>query len=373
VLFSGGALQASQAIARLSETAATHELRAKLIDIISRTVTAYLQLLRAQELKQVADRTVELAREQVKVATVSFEADAVPRVNVLRAEAALQNALQGQLKAGNGIELATASLNQVMGRSQLLPLRVAPLPRRLAEPPNLLDSLQRAVVQRPELRALQKGIEINREAVKAAEAGYWPTVSLQSQIDRSQGSGGFGTRDGFQVMGVFRLNLWDWGQTSGKVKSAGADVRVARYRLEQTMQGVELQVRRAVLNIGEARKRVEAAQAEVQAARQAYEIEQLRYTSGDGTYLELLDARRALSEAESNLVTSYYDNALAEADWLAATGSYFAASGQLTLPQGQQARPPAGYRSQGKELGDLMAEYGIDPKTEKPQTKGGAK
>ena len=297
----------------------------------------------------------------------------MPHVNVLRAEANLQNALQVQLQAANAIELAKASLNPIMGRSQLLPLRVAPPPRRLADPPPLLDSLQLAVVQRPELRAYQKNIEINRQAVKAAEAGYYPSLTLNGKVQKTMGTSTFGSEDSFAVVGVFHLNLWDWGQTSGKVKSARADAAAARQQLQLAMQGIELQVRRSVLNIAEARKRVEVATAEVTAAEQAYQIEQLRYKSGDGTFLELLDAQRSLSQARANLVTSYYDNALAEADWLAATGGYFATGGSLTLPQGQTGAMPAGFRGRGKDLNELMKDYGLDPKTEQPRAKDGAK
>ncbi len=362
VVFAGGALRANQAIARIAEVAARHNLDATINDVLSRTVSAYLQVLRAAELRRVTDRTVELARQQVKVANDSFEAGAVPKVNVLRAEAALQNALQAQLGAGNGIELSLAALNQVMGRSQLKPLRVAPLPRRLADPPDLLESLKTAVVRRPELRAAQKAIDINQEAVRAARAGYYPSFTVSSNIERSMNTGAFGNDDSFQVVGVFRLNLWDWFQTAGKVRAAASDMRAQRHRLEQAMQGIELQVRRAVLQIDEARQRVEAAQAEVDASRQALEIEQLRYTVGENTYLDLLDARRAASEAEANLVTAYYDNALAEADWLAATGSYLGGDGRLDLPQDQHLDKPEEYRSRGKSYDELLADYGLDAK-----------
>ncbi|MCC7492362.1 MAG: TolC family protein [Fimbriimonadaceae bacterium] len=362
VVWAGGALQANQAITRLAEAAARHQVRATANGVIAQVVSAYLNLLRAQELLGVAERTVELAQQQVKVATDSFEAGAMPKVNVLRATAAYQNALQAQLQAANGIALAQASLNAAMGRSQLQPLRIAALPRQLADPPDLLASLRQAVQQRPELRAMQKAIDINEEAVKAARAGYYPSVSVNSKVERTMGVGQFGSADSFQVVGVFRLNLWDWYQTSGQVKAAQADVAAERQRLEGLMQQIELQVRRAVLNIGAARQRVEAAQAEVDAARQALQIEDLRYKEGDGTYLELLDARRAVTEAEANLVTAYYDNALGESDWLAATGGFLGSgAAEVTLPQAQTLPLPADPPRGGTTYDELLQQYGVTP------------
>ena len=364
VVFAGGALRANQAIARIAEVAAGHQHRAAVNQLLGNTVDSYLQLLRAQELTDVTDRTVALAKEQVRVATDSYEAGAVPRVNKLRAEAALQNAMQAQLQAANGIELAAAALNNTMGRSQLTSVRAKPIPHQLADSPDLLRSLQLAVSQRAELRAVQKSIDINQQAVKAAAAGYWPTVVLNADYQKTMNSGAFGNADSFQVVGVFKLNLWDWYQTSGKVRQAKSDMAAERYRLERTMQNIELQVRSAVVNISSARRRVTTAEAEVKAAGEALSIEEVRYTAGEGIYLELLDARRALSEAETNLVTAYYDNALAEAAWLTATGGFVSDDGQVTLPTDETLTAPEGTASRGKNFDDLLADYGVTPAAE---------
>jgi outer membrane protein TolC len=249
-----------------------------------------------------------------------------------------------------------------MGRSQLELLRVAPVPRMLADPPDLLDSLKLAVVQRPELRAQQKLIDINAEGVRAARAGYLPTLTLNSQVSRTMGVSGFSSSDNFRVVLGFQLSLWDWFITDGNVRAASAKVSQERRKLEQTMHTVELQVRQTVLNIAEARKRVEVAEAEVDAAGQSLAIEQLRYTSGEGIMLELLDARRAFTEAESNLVGAYYDNALAEAGWLAATGSYVHTTddGGMALQVRDQTLPvPVEHLSTGKTLDELFHDYGV--------------
>lgn len=361
VIYAGGALRANQAIARLSQVAAEHTLRATVNTVIGETVNSYLQLLRAMELKQVSDQAVARAQEQVKVATENFNAGAVAKVDVLRAQAALQSTLQSQLQADNGIDLATAQLNSNMARSQLRPLRIAPLPKRLAEEPDLVQSLMMAVLQRPELQAYAKAIEIRKEAERAARAGYYPKLGLNSKVERTMGVGGFGSADNFQFMLTFKWDLWDWGVTTGKVRSASAQYQTERLKLERLLYNVELQVRQTVLRIAEARKRVDAATAEVDAAHQALEIEQLRYQSGEGIYLELLDARTAATQAEANLVTAYYDNALAEADWLAATGGYVADPTQATLPQDLTLPLPQPNTDHGKGYSDLLREFGPKP------------
>lgn len=367
VIWAGGALQANAQIARLAVEAAGQQHRAVVNAVVGQTVQAYLGLLKARELKQVADQAVEQAQAQVQVATDSFTAGAVPKVDVLRAEAALQGTLQRQLQADNGIALAGAQLNRLMGRGQLQPLRIAPLPRQLAETPELLPSLELAVAQRPELRAHQHAVEINRNAVRAARSGYLPTVALNGTMDTTSGAGQFRSEENFQVVFSVNWTLWDWFITAGKVRAADAELRAERHRFERTLLDIELQVRQAVLNLEEARRRVAAAEAEVAAARQAYEIKQLSYQAGEAILLEVLDARTAATQAEANLVNAYYDNALAEAQWLQAVGGYVADPETIRLPQNQSVAAPTGFRGRGIESGDLAHRYEVTPPAAEPK------
>ena len=356
VIFSGGAMQANMAIAKMSEVAAMHRDETTINTVVGNTVLAYLQLLRAQELKVVADRTVDLAAEQVKVASASFEAGAVPKVNVLRAQSALAGARQSQLQADNGIEVARSTLLSLMGRHVNEPLAIVAAPRVLFDPPDLGESLKLAVTQRPELKAQQASIKINEAAVKAARAGFWPNVAVNSNYTHTMNTGTFGSSDNWQVALALNLNVFDWGGTKGDVMKNAAQVTAERNKLERQMRDVELDVRKVLLTMGESRNRVEQAKTEVDSAAEALRIEQLRFAEGEGIYLELLDARRALSSAETNLVTAYFDNALAQAGWLGVTGSYLRGN-EMNLPGGVKVPFPTLPSRPGKDLDQLTKDY----------------
>lgn len=362
VVFSGGAMQAQVAIARMSEVAAQYQDEATINTVTGNTVLAYLNLLKAQELRTVADRTVELALEQERVAQTSFEAGAQPRVNVLRATSAVAAARQAQLQATNGIDLARSALLSMMGRPVDGPLNIAPVPRVLFDPPDLGESLQLAVQRRPELRAQQAVIEIDQQAVRAARAGYWPSLAVSSGFTHTVGAGAFADKDNWQVVLALRLNVWNWGKTAGAVRESRAKVVADRNRLERQMRSIELEVRQVLLTMSDARSRVEQAVTETEASAEALRIEELRYREGAGTFLELLDARRALSAAETNLVTAYYDNALAQAGWLGVTGGYLV-EGQMNLPDARRPLPPLPPRP-GEDLDGVLTSYGLDPDAE---------
>lgn len=368
VIFSAGAMQANVAIAKMSEMAAIHRDESTINLTVGNTVLAYLQLLRAQELKIVADRTVDLASEQVKVATASFEAGAVPKVNVLRAQSALAGARQAQLQADNGIETSRSTLLSLMGRHVNEPLAVVAAPRVLFDPPDLLDSLKLAVSQRPELKTQQAVIHINEQAVRAARAGFWPSAALSSNYTHTMNSGTFGSSDNWQVALALSLNVWDWGDTKGSVMKNLAQVNSERNKLERQMRDIELDVRKVLLTMGESRNRVEQAKVEVDSATEALRIEQLRFQEGEGIYLELLDARRALSSAETNLVTAYFDNALAQAGWLGVTGGYLKGN-EMNLPGGVKVPLPALPQRPGKDLGELTRDYDKLDKASQPAGK----
>ena len=365
LVFSGGALTANEAIAKYAQVAARHALDTSVNTVIGNTVQAYLELLKSTELKRVADHTVELATEQVRIAQASFDAGAVPKVNVLRAQTELQNALQNQLQAANAIDLAQSTLLQQMGHHQGEAIVAAPMPRVLAQTPDLGESLKLAVRQRPELKAQQASIKIDEQAIKAARAGYYPSLAVGGKYQYNDNPPTSGLYSNWSLNAALSLNLWDWNRTTGKIVEAQGALNADRNRLEAAMRGIELDVRRSLLTMSDARKRIDVSQAEVESATEALKVEQLRYTTGEGIYLDWLDARRALSQAETDLVNAYYDDALAEAAWLAATGSYVNA-GAMHLPATAATPVPAatvpasGALRPGTDLDQLDRDYGVN-------------
>jgi outer membrane protein len=150
--------------------------------------------------------------------------------------------------------------------------------------------------------------------VKAARAGWWPTVSLtagyssaySSATDLSFADQLDQRRGGSVGIGV-SIPLFDRGSTALATQRAQIEEDNARLTLEGRRQDVALQVRRAYLDYGAAREQLAAAQAQQRASDLAVSASQERYRVGAATLVELTQARATQVQAASAVVSARYN------------------------------------------------------------------
>ena len=79
------------------------------------------------------------------------------------------------------------------------------------------------------------------------------------------------------------------------------------HQAKQTKDDIELEVRQDYLSLRNAEKRIATTQVTVDQALENYHIAQVRYASGVGTNLDVMDAESALTLAKTNNVQALYD------------------------------------------------------------------
>lgn len=269
--------------------------------------TTFFNILRAEQLLTVAQERREAAAEQLRVARARFEADIAPRFDVIRSEAELANAEQDVIAAQNDVALANASFNTSLGRDVEAPV-VLQYEAEPAHPEVPFGAAREtAVTNRPELEALRQDIQSGVEEVRARRAENRPQVGLTGAYNRPN-PGGFASAAYRYNFGLtMTWPFFDSGFTRGRVREAQAVVEGNRQALEQSRQQVELDVRQAGLDIQEAQRRIVASQTEVNAAREALRVSQVRYRAGVGTNVEVTDAQVALARAGQNLANAQFD------------------------------------------------------------------
>lgn len=97
------------------------------------------------------------------------------------------------------------------------------------------------------------------------------------------------------------------GTTDAKIKSASSGLKSAEETLLKARESIELEIRQDYLNILSAREQIRATEAAVEQAEEAYKIATVRYRSGVGINLDVLDAQLALNKARTNHITALYN------------------------------------------------------------------
>ncbi len=335
-----GALRASRNIADLGVVAAHLDVERTQEQTVLDVKSAFYQVLRAQAALEVAQANVASLEEHLRQAEAFQRAGVAARFDVLRAETQVANARQNVIAARNAVELAKATLNNVMGIDVSTPLTVRAEEEVEVVLPEYAPSLEAAYAQRAEVKQARVNVEMSQRGVSLAKATGRPTLGLNWQGNVTADGGAFSPR-AFQwnASAVISYPILEGGLTKARVTQARADVEAAEVTEQQVREGVALEVKQAILSMEESAERMEAAAKNVEQAQEALRLAKVRYREGVSTPLEVTDAQAVLTQAETNLVNARYDYLLARARYQRAVGQESVATGTAAPANAEGAAP----------------------------------
>lgn len=271
-------------------------------------VQAYYQYLEAVKLAEVQAQSVTDYASHLNNVQQQFDAGIVAKLDVLSSNVSLANAKQKSIAADNTRDVAEANLNNIMR----IPMNTTlnPLDKNFPEPEfdlTMEQAILMAQKYRWELVEADYGVRAAEASLRSAKAGYLPTVSVGGGYNWKEASVTAVDKDDWAVQGGLSWSLWDGGATQASVKKADAAVKTAQETLLQAREKIELEVRQDYLNVLSYKEQIRAAEASVAQAEEAYKIATVRYSSGVGINLDVLDAELALNTARTNYITALYN------------------------------------------------------------------
>ena len=323
VIYAGGQIRASIAIAKFAEDSAYFQLRDLIDSTIATTRAQFYTVLLTHALIAVQEESIQVLTDQLKDQQNRFEAGTVPRFNVLQAEVALANAQPDLIRARNDYLIAQLELAKILGLdpgpggavtfTAVGSLGIPPRPLTLSA------ALALARERRPFLKVQRLTILSQKEQIKVALAGYKPRLSAgASYLLRSvQASDRLDETVNGWFLGVTgSWSIFDGFETYGNVKQARAQLETARINYEDSVQQVELEVQRSYANLETARATIASQLKNIEQAREALRLASERLAAGAGTQLDVLNARLQLTQAQTTEIRSRadYNSFLAEFD-----------------------------------------------------------
>jgi outer membrane protein len=170
--------------------------------------------------------------------------------------------------------------------------------------------------KRSELGALRKAEALRREDVVTAKAGYKPVLQgyVGYDLHNSILSGDLVPPDYGWIVGVqLNWNLFDGFRTQGRIKEATANYERAGIDIDEKRRNIELEVRTAYSNFGEAREVLQSEKMVVEQGEEALRLARARGEAGTGTQLDVLSAQTALTEARTTQIQALHDYEAARA------------------------------------------------------------
>lgn len=338
-LYTGGRLKALIRQAQTAKQASEADLQAMRRDLVLEVKTAYRQVLLAQAMQRVAEQRQQATDERLRIDRVAFDEGRIPKLYVLRDEAEHADANQMFTNAKRDVEMSLVMLRTVMGvspDSQITlsdtlnyePLNVqswlsANLEPTSATPnqpqPNIATLLALAEKNRPELMAARQRVETAQSGIAVAKSAYKPQLSLMAMAD-SMKAKGMERLTGASFGVIIGLPILDGGMRKAAVNEATAQMRKAQQDYEKVALQVIRDVQTAWLALQAAEQNIKTAEAAIAAAEEDYRVVQMRYESGRGINVEVLDTLTALTRARTNRAQALFDYNLAADQLLRAVG-----------------------------------------------------
>ena len=173
----GGRVEASKAL-RLAATASFQRTNQ---DVAFRVVTAYFNLVTAQERLAASRQIVKTAQTTQDAAEAQLANGRSTLPDVLNARAAAAQAAYDLQASIGAVDTSRVVLRETIGVEPSDAILVedpagSPLPTEVAE--STADLVNAAMQQRPDLRAISEKLQAANAELKVAKAEYWPTVHL---------------------------------------------------------------------------------------------------------------------------------------------------------------------------------------------------
>jgi outer membrane protein TolC len=265
---------------------------------------SFLVALGAEQALAVSERRVELARRTLEDAALRRVAALVGENDVTKAELELATAERDAARARAEATHTRLALANLLGAPVDGALVAPPELDMAGEPPERL--LGRAVRLRSDAEAgrLRAGVAERLAAVPLLRAV--PTLKLVGRYDRSTHDEYFGRGSDWSIGADLEWVLYDGGLRYGERDERLALERIAVLSARATERTVELDVRRAQVDVDAARTARAKAEAAAGAARKnAQEVAAL-YREGLATALDVADAGARAYSAELAAVGERY-------------------------------------------------------------------
>lgn len=326
-LWEGGKVFAAWSAARNYRSLTDASSRQANIDLQNHVAHAFLTASLTRRLVVVAEQTLQVAEENLAVVTQKYEQGLVSEYDHLRAKVRVANLRPSVIEARNQRQLADTQLRTLIGLEPGDSLILIESEPDSSDWENLsLDALvSQAGDQRPDLMASDYEVRILNDNLRAAKAEYWPALKLHGSIDWQVQTDDFGlpyderTRS-YQAMLTISYPIFDGFRRSGTVGVAKVDLTQGKLRRMQLIKQVSLEIEQARNSFLDATERLRAQEETVGQAERGLDIANLRYESGVGTQLEVLDAQLELTTARINAETARHDRLMARAAWRRAVG-----------------------------------------------------
>lgn len=316
-IWDGGRTASQVRLAHASERTAELDEVARRAQAVLDVTEAYFGAELAVEVATIAEASLGLAEQTLQQAQLGLQQGTAPEFDVVRAEVTRDNQKTALIRARADRDNAQRRLCRLLGVPLDRPLQltsklgaddVGELARRTA---GVAPTMQRISVAQAHATA-----DIKRAQIGVARAARFPQLSVFTSYGLVDYPSDYWPdsdwRTNWTVGASASWQLFTGFRTSAQIASARADVTAAEALALDAAQLAAVDERERASDVSVNAATFAASHHSTEQARRAHEIAQVRYKQGVSTYIELVDARIQLDQAQINEATAARDLQVAQ-------------------------------------------------------------
>ncbi len=317
-LFMGGKIIAYNKITKYAERLAESQHATGMQDLILQTDQVYWQIISLVNKKKLAENFLELVQKLDSDVDKMIAEGVATKADGLSVKVKVNEAEMMLTQVDNGLNLSKMLLCQLCGlpldsQFQLADesMKDLPLPNTYTE-----ANISTALSNREELKSLELASEIYRQKVNIARSEFLPSVALTANYLVTNPSLVNGFENKFRGMWaagvIVKIPVFHWGEGIYKVKAAKAEANIARYKLEDVKEKVELQVTQNSYKVNESTKKLALAEKNMEKAEENLRYANLGFKEGVIPTSNVLEAQTAWFSAQSGKIDAQIDVKMSE-------------------------------------------------------------
>lgn len=329
-LFAGGRILAQRLLAGAQVRAGRAQLIATEQNILLGVVSAYMDVVRDEEVVRLNETSVKLLKKQREAAQERFKVGEITRTDVAQAEARLAQAEAGLIGAQAGLRSSQLEYERIVGNP---PANLEKSPALPAVPPTEEEVRRMAEANAPSYIAAQESVTINEHAVNIAVGALLPSVEVRASYTHSEFGSSFGDPNTFgngtSVVGSINVPIYQGGTEWANIRQSEENLNKAKMDKEQSRRTTLEQASNAWESLRASRAQRTSNAQQLKAQETAFEGVQQEADVGARTTLDVLDAQRELLNSQVALARSQRDEVVAAHNVLASIGALTAENLQL--------------------------------------------
>jgi outer membrane protein len=299
--------------AQLSIEVAKAQMDAAEQDLMVRTAQAYFDAVSAQDTLTFVQAQKAAVSEQLAAAKRNFEVGTSTVTDSREAQARFDLVVAQEIAASNDLRVKKLALDTLVGRTGTSPRALAApvaLPALLPADPEAWVS--QAQAQHPQIRQVERALDIAGLEVQKAEAGHKPTLDLVGQYQVARGpNASFPTagqvRTNTASVGLqFNLPLYAGGAVENRVKEALSLQAKARADRDAALRSIGQATRSAYFGVLSGLGQVKALEAAEVSSQSALDANKLGYQVGVRINIDVLNAQSQLFQTKRDLAAARY-------------------------------------------------------------------